>query len=139
MIKTKIKILLKYIAIFIFILVIAYLFLIKFSATELKFKCSGQLTSNAGEQSKIIYIKLSLYRPWVYIWSKSNCEGDLQLEIPNEWVEYYGCLQQNGDQLHIYKEYSPEHLVGIFSLLSKALSIDLGPFGFFDGLCASAD
>jgi len=135
MMKTKIKILLKYIAIFIFILVIAYLFVIKFSVTELKFKCSGQLTSNTDKQSKIIYIKLSLYRPWVHIWSQSNCEGDLQLEIPNLWVESYGCLQQNGDHIHIYKERLPERLLGNFSLLSKALSIDLGPFGFFDGLC----
>jgi len=139
MIKTKIKTLLKYIAIFIFILLIAYLFVTKFSINELKFKCSSQLTSDIDRQSKIVYIKLSLYRPWVHIWSKNNCDGNVYLEIPNEWVEYYGCLQQNGDQLHIYKGYSHEHLVGIFSLFSKALSIDLGPFGFFDGLCVPTD
>jgi len=139
MVKTKIKTLLKYIAIFIFILIIAFLFVIKFSVTESRFKCSDQISFNINTQSKIIYIKLSLYRPWVHIWSKNNCDGNVHLEIPNEWVEYYGCLQQNGDQLQIYKEYSHEQLVGIFSLLSKALSIDLGPFGFFDGLCVPTD
>jgi len=140
MIKTKIKTLLKYIAIFIFILIIAfYLFVIKFSVTESRFKCSGQISSNINTQSEIIYIKLSLCRPWVHIWSKNNCDGDVYLEIPNKWVEYYGCLQQNGNQLFIYKEHSPEHLVGNFSLLSKALSIYLGPFGFFDGLCVPTD
>jgi hypothetical protein len=137
MIKTKIKTLLKYIVIFIFILLIAYLFVTKFSINELKFKCSGQLTSDIDRQSKIVYIKLSLYRPWVHIWS--NCNGDVYLEIPNELVQYYGCLQQDDDHLYIYKDNSLKDLLGHFSLFSKALWIDLGPYGIFDGLCISTD
>ena len=136
--QSKTKKLLKYIGIPIFTLIVLFLIVVNFSAVESSFKCSGQLSLDGNTQSKTIYMKLTQYRPWVGLWSDSS--GSVNLEIPNEWVEYYEHVEEVGDQYQIFETYPQKTLKGNFSLLSKTLAIDLeSPFGFFDGLCVAAD
>lgn len=136
--QSKIRKQLKYIGLPIFALIALFLFIVNFSAVESNFRCSGEISLDGNTRSKTIYMKLTQYRPWVALWSDSN--GAVSLEIPNEWVEYYGQVEKVGDQLQIFETYPKKTLRGNFSLLSKTLAIDLeSPFGFFDGLCIAAD
>ena len=136
--QSKIKKLLKYISIPIFIPIVLFLIIANFSEIKSSFKCPGQHSLDGNTQSKTIYIKLTQYRPWVGLWSDSN--GSVNLEIPNEWVGYYGHMEKVGDNLQIFDTYPQKTLKGNFSLLSKTLAIDLeSPYGFFDGLCVNAD
>lgn len=117
------------------VIAVLFIFVAKFSATESNFKCTGEITKeNVSRGSKIIYIKLTKYRPWVGLWSDSK--GSLHLEIPNEWFDYFDHLEEAGDQLVIYKTYPEKMLKGNFSKLSNALAIDT-PHGLFEGSCVA--
>lgn len=116
--------------------IILFLFVSNFSTTESSFQCSGEISGSEISRPMNIYIKLTEARPWVGLWSDSD--GSINLEIPNEWVEYYEHIEEVGDQLQIYKTYPQKTLKGNFSVLSRTLAIDLGsPFGFFDGACVA--
>ncbi|MBP6891900.1 hypothetical protein KBB92_03150 [Candidatus Shapirobacteria bacterium] len=114
---------------------IILLVLIKFSAVETNFKCSGEITKNNISQGQsIVYIKLTEYRPWVGLWS--NSDGSIDLEIPNGWFDYFEQIEKNGDHYLIYKAYPEKTFQGIFSLLSKTIAINT-PQGVFEGSCSS--
>lgn len=120
------------------VILLFFLIGVNFSAVESNFRCLGQISLDGGTQSETIYMKLTQYRPWVGLWNDSN--GSVNLEIPNERVNYYEHIEKIGDQLQIFKTYPQKTLKGNFSLLSKTLAIDLeSPSGFFDGLCVVAD
>jgi len=124
----------KYIGFAVLGIVILFFFFANFSAAESSFQCSGEMSLNGTTRPMTVYLKLTEYRPWVSLWSDSD--ASINLEIPNEWVEYYGHVKEVGDQLQIYKTYPQKTLKGNFSTLSKTLVIDLeSPFGFFDGNC----
>lgn len=130
---------LKYVGFGILVLILLFFFIAKFSMTESSFQCTGEITrENVSQRSKTVYIKLTEYRPWIGLWSNSS--GSLDLEIPNEWVEYYGYIEEVGDQFQIYETYPSKSLKGNFSKLSKTLAINLeSPFGFFDGACVETN
>jgi len=67
----------------------------------------------------------------VGLWSDSA--GDVTLEVPNEWVEYYGHTQEVGDQMQLLD--NSRRLKGNFSALSNSLAVDIPATGFFDGTC----
>lgn len=117
--------------------VIAGLFLVvviaNYSSAEFGFECSGKLSSTQQSLPTTIYIKLEEYRGWVGLWSESA--GNLRLEIPNQWVEYYDRLAEVGDQVQIFRD---QDLKGNFSSLSRTLALST-PEGFFDGVCKRND
>ena len=107
-----------------------FLFIANFSATETKFKCIGQVkTDKENSQDLTLFLKLQEYRSWVGLWGDSD--GALNIEVPNQWVDYYGDLIEVGDQLQINRD---GNIQGNFSKLSKAIALKTH-FGFFDGIC----
>jgi len=115
-------------------LVALFFFAANFSTTESSFQCSGEITNNNISQPSTVYIKLTEYRPWV----RSDSDGSLNWELPNEWVGYFGHIEKVGDQFQIYETYPQKTFKGTFSTLSQTLAIDLeAPFGFFDGTCTA--
>jgi hypothetical protein len=98
---------------------------IKYSIAETSFQCNGEISG----ESSTIFIKLGEYRWWVHLWS--NSDGDLKLEIPNRYYDYYSPLTEIGDQLQIWDR---EKQRGNFSKLSNALTLDTAT-GVFKGTC----
>ena len=116
-------------------LIVLFLFVANFSATEKSFACSGTITKeNISQGSKTVFIKLTEYRPWVGLWSDSS--GSVHLEIPNEWYDYFDHVEVVGDQLQIFDSYPQKTIKGNFSTLSNALAIDT-PAGLFEGNCVA--
>ncbi|MDP3771982.1 MAG: hypothetical protein Q8Q94_01230 [bacterium] len=125
---------LKYVGSGVLGIVVLFFFAANFSEVESSFQCSGEISLNGTTRPMTVYMKLTEYRPWV----RSDSNGSINLEIPNEWVEYYGHIEEAGDQLQIFETYPQKTLKGNFSKLSKTLAIDLEPpFGFFDGTCVA--
>ena len=110
-------------------IVVLFFFAANFSEVESSFQCSGEISLNGTTRPITVYMKLIEYRPWV----RSDSDGSIGLEIPNEWLEYYGHIEEVGDQIQIY-EYPQKTLKGNFSSLSKTLALE-SSFGFFDGTC----
>lgn len=114
-------------------LLVLFLFVANFSATEKSFQCSGEITKdNIPQGAKTVYIKLTEYRPWVGLWSDSS--GSVHLEIPSEGYEYFDHVDKVGDQLQIYQSYPQKTPKGNFSALSNVLAIDT-LYGVFEGNC----
>jgi hypothetical protein len=108
-------------------LLVIFVVVANFSATETRFQCNGSIS---GEPLKA-FIKLQKYEWWVGLWSAS--EGMLIFELPNITInEPYLHLREAGDQIQIYKEEG--EISGHFSTLSKAISLKTS-VGFFDGMC----
>ncbi len=107
-----------------------FLFAVNFSTTETKFKCIGSIkTDKENSQDLTLFLKLQEYRWWVGLWSDSD--GALNIEVPNQWVDYYGDLIEVGDQLQINRY---GNIQGNFSKLSKVIALKTH-FGFYDGIC----
>lgn len=115
--------------------ILLFIFITRFSTVESRIRCEGNTVYNKTSHPLTIYFILTEYRPWIF-WS--NSDGNIKLEIPNEWNEYYPYLKKIGYNILIYEEYPQLELRGNYSELSKALAIDLKPpFGFFDGNCTA--
>src|SRR3989344_2583957 len=100
------------------------------SIVESHYRCDGAWTgtSQGGDPSTTVYMKLQEYR-WLMA-LRSESDGSVTVEIPNEWGEYFGVVERVGDQLQIYKHGSVPELRGAFSTLSNTLAIDMQePFG----------
>ena len=115
-------------------IIFLFLFITTFSSVESRYECKGELTFKGKSQVKIIYIKLEEYRWWVGLWGDSD--GMLHLEFPNEWVENFNHIKENGDQLQIYDR--DKKLIGNLSTLSKKLALNTS-IGFFDGTCSKIE
>ena len=118
--------------------VLIFVFLANFSAVESRFQCPGEISSTDGSRPITVYLKLEEYRWWVGLWSDSNAA--VHIEVPNTYVDYFGNVKKVGDQYQIY--HSANKLEGIFSILSKALAINLPlkvQTDFFDGNCTKSD
>ena len=115
-------------------IVLLFIFVVNFSIVESRYECQGELTFMGEKEPKTVYTKLEEYRWWVGLWGESD--GNLSLEIPNVYVDYYGHIKETGDQLQIYDW--DMNLVGNFSTLSKTLALN-SRMGFFDGACIKID
>ena len=121
----------KYTVIIVTSLLLLFVFVANFSATEYRYECKGSFkTADEQYEDDTIYLKLSDYRFWVKMWSGSD--ASLNIEVPNKHVDYYGHLEKVGDQLQIYD--FDKNLKGNFSKLSKTLALQTY-LGFFDGTC----
>jgi hypothetical protein len=120
----------KYMVVVVFALVMLFIFVTNFSASESRFQCSGLVSLNRASTAATVYLKLERYRWWVGLWSDSD--ANLLIEIPSEVVENYGHVIEVGQQLQIYS--FEKSLRGNLSLLSNSLSLQTSR-GFFDGEC----
>ena len=111
--------------------VLLFVFVANFSSVASNFECSGNISSDGAAQPTTVYLVLEEYRWWVGLWSDSD--GNVKLEIPNMWFDYFGHIKEVGNQRQIYKM-KGEILAGNFSASSKTLALNT-PFGFFDGKC----
>lgn len=129
------KRILKYIGIGLVLIILLFIFIANFSDVESNFKCVGEISSENSNTPVTTYLKLNEYRPWVGLWGDSD--ASIILEIPNEVYDYYGQVEEVGDQLQIFDEYPTKKLKGNFSKLSKTLTIQIDYLGFFDGTCST--
>jgi hypothetical protein len=120
----------KYIGVLVLVIVVLFLFVANFSSVASNYECTGEISSGESTAPKTIYIVLEEYRWWVGLWSDSD--GNVKLEIPNEYLDYYSHVVEVGNQLQIYGP--PNEMKGHFSTLSKTLSLKTR-YGFFDGKC----
>lgn len=117
-----------------FIVLVALLTtVILFSSVQTRYECCGQIKFDNKIENIALYVKLEEYRWWVGLWSEAD--GSLNIEIPNQHVDYFSHLVEVGDQLQIYENGS---LAGNLSTLSKTLALKTA-LGFFDGTCKIID
>ncbi len=118
--------------------ILLFAFVAIFSSKSSSYECVGGMTSGNSSSPSTVYIQLEEYRWWVGLWSDSD--GNLKLEIPHKFNDYYSHIVDIGVQLQIYEGLSSQELKlkGQFSPLSKALSLQT-PYGFFDGKCKRVD
>jgi hypothetical protein len=129
-----IKKLLKIAAALLVVPVLLYVVAVNFSAIESRYECKGTIISNGITRPTVVYVKLNEYRWWVGLWSDSD--GSLNLEIPNEFVDYFGDLKEVGDQLQVFDH--SKNLVGSYSRLSGTLALKTSR-GFIDGTCVKIE
>jgi len=113
-------------------------FAAKFATVESRFQCPGEISSTDGLRSVTVYLKLEEYRWWVGLWSESD--ATVHIEIPNTYLDVFTNVKKVGDYYQIF--HSPKDLKGMFSTLSKTLSIQLPAklkTDFFDGTCTKID
>ena len=125
---------LKGIGFLLLVLVGLYVIVVKFSAAESRYECSGQFSADQEAVPGTLFLKVAEYRWWVGFWSESD--ASLWLEIPNESVDYFSKLREVGDQLQVLG--ANDSIQGNFSRLSKALSLSTSK-GFFVGACRRLD
>ena len=115
-------------------LCLATLFVVaNFSATETRLKCQGTLLSWGDEGESTIFVKLTEYRWWVGLWSKSD--GLIYIEIPNTLVEVFTHIEDSGEFLQVFRTYPQKSFKGQFSILSNNLQISITPNLSFEGIC----
>jgi len=102
-------------------LILLFIFLVNFTATESRFECAGIITSKDGSRPLTLYLKLEEYRWWWAVWSKSK--GSMYVEVPTKYVEYFGNLERAGEQIQVRD--MENEFRGIFSTLSKKIGIQL--------------
>lgn len=116
--------------VFVFALILVVL---NYSSVETRYKCSGEVTSNAVSRPQTLFLKIELYRWWVGLWGDSD--GAVWSEIPQEITgyEYFPHVSEIGNQLQI-RQSKNGNLLGHFSALSQALTLETVP-GLFEGMC----
>ncbi len=116
----------KKISLLLVLIVLSLVILINFSETSSKYECIGSLkSSNSKKENVKLFFVYNQYRPWIRIFSKSD--GDLRIEIPNHWTQYYSHVEDTGNKdehLHIKKNKN-EMMNGFFSMLSKTIWMKL--------------
>jgi hypothetical protein len=122
--------LIKYLVIFAAVSILLLVVIINFSVVETRFQCSGKIISKANSTPSTIYMKLGIYRWWVYLWGVDS-SGELDVEMPNEDVDHFK-IKMAGEQIEIW-DYE-HHLKGQYSMLSNAISLSTD-MGFFEGAC----
>jgi hypothetical protein len=118
-----------------------FLFVANFSAVETRYQCPGDISSHGNSQRTTIFMKLNKYRWWVDLWSTSNSDGDVWLEVPHRGPEYFNHIRENGDELQFF-DYSYQTTLkeykGYFSSLSKTLTVTT-PSWSFEGTCKTIE
>lgn len=104
-----------------------------FHVSERRYECSGKMTYQEVTTISTIYIKITIYGLITHLWGDSV--GSVNLEIPNEWFDYYDRVDLAGDNLLINKSgASSQPMSGVFSELSNSLNIATAN-GDFKGIC----
>jgi len=129
-----IKNILKVIVALLVMLMLLFVFVAKFSAIESRYECQGTIISHGITRPAVVYVKLNQYRWWVGLWGDSD--GELHLEIPNKFVDYFRHLKEVGDQLQIFDH--DKKLIGSYSRLSGTLTLNTS-VGFIEGTCVKIE
>jgi hypothetical protein len=124
------KTILKALAALLAILFVLLIFAVKFSTVESRYECKSTITFNGTTRPAVVYLKITEARWWARLWSDSD--GDMNLEIPNEFVDYFSHIKEVGDQLQIFDHRG--NLVGTYSSLSGALMLKTTR-GLIEGKC----
>ena len=119
------------------VLVVAFIVIANFSATESGFRCEGEITAQGGTRPATLFMRLTEYRWWVKLWRDSD--GMVSIEAPKEGMPYepYLYLDKVGDsERHIYESSGVGNtdLKGAYYKLSNHLKLDTSR-GFFEGEC----
>ena len=128
------KLFFKFLFLFALTAILLFAFVAIFSSKSSSYECVGEMTNGDNLSPSTIYIQLEEYRWWVGLWSDSD--GNLKLEIPRRFNEFYEHIVDIDIQLQIYSK--PQEMKGYFSPLSKVLSVKT-TLGFFDGKCKRID
>lgn len=122
------------------ILMLVFMILVKFSATESTFRCEGELTSRGQSTAATLYMTVTHYRWWVGLWGPS--QGMVFIEAPKHGLPhepYLGLEEVGNSALHIYINSEDtggvKGLKGAYYQLSRFLSLDTLR-GFFEGECS---
>jgi hypothetical protein len=107
----------------------ALIFVIFYGSTEARYGCTGQVADVQDARPLKVYLKLQLYRPWMF-WA--NTGGAAWTEIPHGELEYYSKVARVGDFIH-FTSYDSKHM-GSLSTLSSAIRLDIRD-GSFEGQC----
>jgi hypothetical protein len=99
------------------------------SSEESNYRCTGYL-NNSNVQTGV-NLRIETYRPWVSLWSDSDAA--IWVEIPNQWVDYYGDSEDLGTQLQFFS--SSGEIKGNFSKISSNLMASTIN-GVFEGECS---
>lgn len=120
------------------LLAIATLLIVMFySEKTIKYECVGNFkhyTVKQGEPK--LFLIYSDYRFWTKLWTSSD--GDLKVEVPGYWLQYYGYVHSTGAKdghLHFYSK-KDGVMLGYFSILSKHLWLKISAQDdIFEGNC----
>ncbi|QWF16910.1 hypothetical protein [Lysobacter capsici] len=111
------------------LVIAAFLFAIFYGSTETRYSCAGELADAQDAKPLEVYLKLQLYRPWMF-WASNG--GAAWTEIPHGELEYYSKVARIGDFIH-FTSYDSKH-TGSLSTLSNAIRLDIRD-GSFEGQC----
>jgi len=106
------------------LLIVAFIFLSLFNTTTTNYKCSGVIKENNIE----VFVSLE-----EYLYSADKSPGRLKLEMPGKHYDIYK-LKEVGVFYHLSRLGNDEFL-GQISTLSNTLSLNIKPYGFFEGKC----
>jgi hypothetical protein len=109
--------------------VLLLIFIAYAGQSEERYRCDGKIDINNEVTAKSVFLKMQLYRRWMF-WSSSR--GAAWTEIPNEQLEYYPKLSEASDLIWMSSFDSKQF--GTFSTLSHALQLTT-PAGSFTGMC----
>lgn len=93
------------------------------------FRCTGTLK----DKPAIIYVRLMTYRWYAGLWH--GTDGDLQVEVPNEYSYHRGSIKNYGDTIAVcWPDGSVCGLLGFYSKLTKEIRLN-SLKGSFSGMC----
>jgi hypothetical protein len=118
------------------LIAVFYLATIK-SSEEFRYSCSGFYKIGDYPYKGEVFLKISKYRWWAYIWNGLESDGDVLTEVYRESAKKpftfrFDYIKFLDERLDIYND--EKKLVGTLSFLSKKLSSDIIPD--FQGKCS---
>jgi hypothetical protein len=111
----------------------AALFLLaaKYGAVEKRYRCDGEASGRGETDRMTMYIKVQLYRPWIF-WSDSS--GIVWAEIPNAAPQLYLNVKKVEDQIQFRTDGWEE--AGYLSTLSDSVTLARREGDTFRGTCS---
>lgn len=118
---------------FIFVLFVLFI-VVKYSEVETALVCKVRQTIEGIARPSEITLSLKKYRWWVSLWSDGT-DGNIRVEKPGEWTQWYPEIELLGDSWHIYESKERPQTIGVLSRISMKIDI-VTAYGNFDGSCS---
>jgi len=118
------KLLLKFILSIFLLLLVVFIFLRFFNTTTKNYRCTGEIKENNSE----VFVSLE-----EYLYSADDSPGRLKIEMPGKHYDIYK-LKEVGVFYHLIR-LGTDDFLGQMSTLSNTLSLNIKPYGFFEGKC----
>tara|TARA_R110000796_G_scaffold205890_1_gene322266 strand:+ start:91 stop:483 length:393 start_codon:yes stop_codon:yes gene_type:complete len=122
---------LKRVLVMLIILVALLLIVVNFSEKPSAYKCEGILSPEINNSSQTLFLKITEFRWWVYLWRDENRDAHVWIEIPNIHSDFFHEVEKVGNSFQIFKL---DQFRGSFSSLSQTFSIRFSR-SFFQGNC----